>query len=63
MSKKNSVVIVAEVDLETGEYNITFRNKSKPGEPMELSRIKSAFLKVAVDFNGEKSDEAPVGLC
>ena len=53
------VVIVTEVDLESGQYEITFRNQSNPGEPMDLTQIKAAWRKVAEHFLAEKSAEGP----
>ncbi len=53
-----TVTIITEVDLETGEYQVTFRNKSNPGMPMDLKKIQGAFLLVARDFAAEKSEEA-----
>ncbi len=52
------VIIVTEVDLDTGRYEVTFRNKSEPGMPMELNTIKKAWLKVAKDFNGDRAEES-----
>jgi len=52
------VRIETEVDLESGEYRVTFRNKSNPGVGMDLFEIKKAFLRVAKDFAAERSEEA-----
>ncbi len=54
------VLIITELDLETGEYDLTFRNKSHPGFPMDLVQIKNAFSKVAEDFASENPKEAGV---
>lgn len=51
------VAIAVEVDLETGEYRLTFRNKSDPGVGMDLADIKRAFARVAEDFCGDRSEE------
>jgi hypothetical protein len=59
LEKSMKVAIIAEVDLETGEYEVTFRNRSNPGGPMDLELIKAAFRKVAEHFGAEKSDEGP----
>ncbi len=52
------VLIITEVDLESGQYEVTFRNKSEPGMPMDLTLIKNAWKKVAEDFLGESPKEA-----
>ena len=51
------VRIETEVDLESGEYRLTFRNKSNPGVGMDLAEIKKAFIRVAKDFCAERSEE------
>ena len=56
------VLVIAEIELETGEYTVTFRNKSNPGASMDLRQIKGAFLLVAKDFAAEKSEEAHPGV-
>lgn len=48
------VTIIAEVDLETGDFEVTFRNKSNPGCPIELNSVKAAFQKVAAAFEVSK---------
>jgi hypothetical protein len=53
------VLVIAEIELETGEYQLTFRNKSHPGQPMDLAQVRGAFLLVAKDFAAEKSEETP----
>ena len=51
------ILITVEVDLENGEYQITFKNKSNPGLPMSLDAIKNALTKVAKDFTSENPHE------
>lgn len=55
-------MIITEIDLDTGEYEVTFRNKSHPGTAMDLNEIKKAFNLVAKDFNAEKSKETISGI-
>lgn len=52
------VLIITEVDLQTGEYEVTFRNKSEPGTAMNLGDIKKAMARVADDFCAENSVES-----
>jgi hypothetical protein len=48
------ITIITEMDLETGHYEVTFRNKSDPGQPMDLNLIKAAWKKVSEDFTSAK---------
>jgi hypothetical protein len=54
------VAVIAEIDIETGEYKLTFQNKSEPGGPMDLNVLKIAFLKVATDFGTDKEKTEPL---
>lgn len=51
------VIIITEVDLETGEYVLTFRNKSNPGELMDFGEIQKAFMKVAKQFGNPNEND------
>ena len=50
------IAIIVEVETTTGEYQVTFRNKSEPGGVMDLNVVKKSFLKVAESFAGGKSE-------
>jgi hypothetical protein len=52
------VIVITEVDLTTGQYEITFRNGSEPGMPMDLAEIKRALLRVTDDFCSDSVKEA-----
>lgn len=54
---KNVVKVTIDIDLNSGDYNLTFYNKSNPGLPMDLNQIKPALGKVVSDFVSGKSKE------
>lgn len=55
----DKVLIITEIDLDTGEYEVTFRNKSHPGRAMDYQRIRDAFWKVAESFFGSEAKTGP----
>lgn len=52
-------LVITEIDLDTGQYEITFRNKSNPGRAMDLQKVRAAFLQVAKQFAAGQSKKDP----
>lgn len=44
--------IILDVDTETGDYEMQFRNVSKPGEPMDAGRIMELVRRAFAQVQG-----------
>ncbi len=53
------VCIVTEINLETGEYEVTVRNLSQPGTSIDLERLQRAWVKVNAQWVARARAESP----
>ncbi len=50
--------VTFEVDLDTGDYDVTYNNASAPGEPIDLTRTLAVMRKVFFEHQHDAETDA-----
>lgn len=53
------VGVETTIDLDTGEYNVTVKNISEPGKPVEYHELKNALNKVFSNWENKVKGKEP----
>lgn len=53
MVKNGKIRVTVDIDMESGDYDMTFSNLDAPGQPIDLTKVLDVLGLLATDVSGQ----------